>query len=262
MGDTAAPGLMKRQRCALLGNAFDQNLAASLTAAFSDVPTPLCCLACAIARTARRTPIHKSVSCPKTSTHYTSMHTLGIHQRRKKNISAGPARSLLHVVPAITRPLARLNRSPKDFFTMSQAAPMLPVLQSVYSQFQPQPVTAREFKTNPSADSPLTSGELHLIHIRLCQITWLSTEQVIAAQVPSDAIPLHAPYAPAKIAQEFIYEIPPENLPADAAHTVQIKELFLQQHHALSLHKFDVSTVDPTIKHGYFRIDIGMAKPC
>ena len=40
MGDTAAPGLTEFQRCALLGNAIDQNLATALVRSLSETSQP------------------------------------------------------------------------------------------------------------------------------------------------------------------------------------------------------------------------------
>jgi hypothetical protein len=48
MGDTAAPGLTEFLRCALLGNAIDQNLATALVRSLSEAPQPSCCMACTV----------------------------------------------------------------------------------------------------------------------------------------------------------------------------------------------------------------------
>jgi hypothetical protein len=76
---------------------------------------------------------------------------------------------------------------------------------------------------------------------------------VQAAQVPSDAIPLDAPDAPPQSAADFIAAIPAADLPADPAQAQEIRDLLSYLQRVISLHKFDVSTVDPE-KHGYFRI--------
>lgn len=65
---------------------------------------------------------------------------------------------------------------------------------------------------------------------------------------------------PPKIASEFIYTIPTYHPPLDADKAQQVRDLLLDLQHVISLHKFDVSTVD-LVKHGYFRIDNGDVEP-
>ncbi len=48
MGDTAAPCLTEFQRCALLGNAIDLNLATTLIRSVLDAPQPSYCMACTV----------------------------------------------------------------------------------------------------------------------------------------------------------------------------------------------------------------------
>ena len=49
MGHIAALGLTEFQRCALLGNAIDQNLATTLIRySLSDAPQPSCSMACTV----------------------------------------------------------------------------------------------------------------------------------------------------------------------------------------------------------------------
>ena len=108
--------------------------------------------------------------------------------------------------------------------------------------------------------APLTVAERHRIWLRLCQIAASSIPTVQAAQVPSDAIPLDARDAPPQSAADFIAAIPAADLPADPAQAQEIRDLLAYLQRVISLHKFDVSTVDPE-KHGYFRIDTRDAEP-
>jgi hypothetical protein len=108
--------------------------------------------------------------------------------------------------------------------------------------------------------APLTVAERHRIWLRLCQIAAPLAPAVQAAQVPSDAIPLDAPDTPPQSAADFIAAIPAADLPADPAQAQEIRDLLAELQRVISLHKFDVSTVDPA-KHGYFRIDTGDAEP-
>ena len=98
--------------------------------------------------------------------------------------------------------------------------------------------------------APLTVDERHRIWLRLGQIATSSLPAVQAAQVPSDAIPVDAPDTPPQSAADFVAAIPAANLPADHAQAQETRDLLTDLQRVISLHKFDVSTMDPA-KHGY-----------
>jgi hypothetical protein len=108
--------------------------------------------------------------------------------------------------------------------------------------------------------APPTVDERHRIWLRLCQTASFALPAVQAAHVPSDAIPLDAPDTSPQSAADFISAIPAADLPADPAQAQEIRDLLTDLQRVISLHKFDVNTVDPA-KHGYFRIDTGDAEP-
>ncbi len=149
-------------------------------------------------------------------------------------------------------------------FSNPAASAFAMVLQRLYSSFFRCPSSAIQRPvtsiTDTASMAPLTVAERHRIWLRLCQLADSSIQAVQAAQVPSDAIPPDAPDAPPQSAADFIAAILAADLPADPAQAQEIRDLLTDLQRVISLHKFDVSTVDPA-KHGYFRIDTGDAEP-
>ena len=138
----------------------------------------------------------------------------------------------------------------------------LPAASSLQQLLQLQSLQPPDFalRTDSPQSTPLISSERTRICLRICTLAAHSLQHVLAAHVPSDAIPLDAVDQPAQTAVEFIAQIPAENLPPDPSQAQQIRDLSLDLQRIINLHKFDVSTVDPAV-HGYFRIDTGDAEP-